>query len=198
MNKQEIFFIIIAITAILIAIFALKDKLLPNNSGKHTLNIVEAINIGEKYVIETKEYKADSGKNIKLLATPTLSKKEDKWDIRYVFDAASKYQSGQTFQARAEVTIVKDKVINFKYFGEDAIMNNRYVFEKYIRENIAKVSTISPVLGGTFHVTSVSFKDDYNAIVRYEDGHIAVRAEIQFEISSNKEVKIIKFDAKQQ
>ncbi len=49
----------------------------------------------------------------------------------------------------------------------------RIVVEDYIRKNISKISTKSPVLGGTWYVLSVDTDPSRDtATVRYEDGHV--------------------------
>jgi hypothetical protein len=53
--------------------------------------------------------------------------------------------------------------------------------EAYLRQNISLLSPESAVLGGTFYVTSVTWSDDGLALVEYEDGHIALKAEAVLE-----------------
>lgn len=64
----------------------------------------------------------------------------------------------------------------------------------YIRENIADLSPKEPVLGGSFHVTSIEFTDFHECIVNYEDGHIALAARAEFQVPSANEVEIISFE----
>lgn len=54
--------------------------------------------------------------------------------------------------------------------------------EEYIRDNINELSPEKAVLGGTFYVTDIKFNDN-TAIVDYEDGHIALRAYVEFKFS---------------
>lgn len=49
-------------------------------------------------------------------------------------------------------------------------------FETYLKANIGQLSKVKPVLGGKFYVTKISWKPNREAIVEYEDGHIAVKA----------------------
>ena len=50
------------------------------------------------------------------------------------------------------------------------------LIETYIEEHIGELSTVEPVLGGTFYVTNILWQDDDSVIVEYEDGHIAETA----------------------
>lgn len=65
--------------------------------------------------------------------------------------------------------------------------------ESYIRENISSLSPEEEVLGGSFYVTSVDFEDDNSCVVEYEDGHIALKARAEFEVSSDDQVEITSF-----
>jgi hypothetical protein len=64
----------------------------------------------------------------------------------------------------------------------------------YIRDNIAELSPVDPVLGGSFHVTSIDFTGPYECMVDYEDGHMAVQAQAEFRIPSAGEVVIEEFE----
>lgn len=65
--------------------------------------------------------------------------------------------------------------------------------EDYIRENISSLSPEEEVLGGSFYVTSVDFEDENSCLVEYEDGHIALKARAEFEVSSDEQVEITSF-----
>jgi len=55
------------------------------------------------------------------------------------------------------------------------------IISKFISENISELSPEKEVLGGKFYITSIDFIDGNNLIAGYEDGHIALMAEIEFE-----------------
>lgn len=53
---------------------------------------------------------------------------------------------------------------------------------QYIRDNIAALSTVEPVLGGTWYVTNVDFIENNDGRIFYEDGHIAQQATFSYVI----------------
>lgn len=63
----------------------------------------------------------------------------------------------------------------------------------YIKTNINMLSPKPAVLGGKFYVTSISFSDNETALVKYEDGHVALEAEVKFTIGDMEEVQILQF-----
>lgn len=62
------------------------------------------------------------------------------------------------------------------------------IIEAYITANISDLSTVDPVLGGTFYVTGIRWTDADVAVVEYEDGHIAVTADVVAYVNANGEV----------
>jgi len=64
----------------------------------------------------------------------------------------------------------------------------------YLQENISDLSPKEEVLGGNFYVTEVEFIAPETCLVDYEDGHIALRAEANFQILENNQVDIIAFN----
>ncbi|MFA5736837.1 MAG: hypothetical protein WCX70_01625 [Candidatus Paceibacterota bacterium] len=66
--------------------------------------------------------------------------------------------------------------------------------DNYIREYIAELSPEEPVLGGAFQVNNITFSENKNGLVEYEDGHILFRAEFSYLIDENKSVKIKSFE----
>lgn len=64
----------------------------------------------------------------------------------------------------------------------------------HIKSKITELSPEEAVLGGTFYVTEVSFKDGDLAIVEYEDGHIALVAEARYELLPDGSVRINNFE----
>lgn len=65
---------------------------------------------------------------------------------------------------------------------------------KYLEENISNISTEKEVLGGKFYITSLDFLDGNNAIIEYEDGHIALKAKINFQYVDENNITINKFE----
>ena len=67
----------------------------------------------------------------------------------------------------------------------------------YLEANIETLSPQKAVLGGTFYVTDVTFQGANNAMVSYEDGHIALTADVDFTISEDGVVSIRVFDIRE-
>jgi hypothetical protein len=51
---------------------------------------------------------------------------------------------------------------------------------QYVREHITTLSPEPAVLGGTFYVTDVAYPGEGTAVVSYEDGHIALVADVTY------------------
>jgi hypothetical protein len=68
---------------------------------------------------------------------------------------------------------------------------------EYIRENISELSPEEAILGGSFYVNSIRFTGPYMAIVDYEDGHIALSAEVEFNVPKAGEIEIVSFKLKE-
>lgn len=65
----------------------------------------------------------------------------------------------------------------------------------YISSNISDLSPEKAVLGGTFYVTRIVFKDNIaGGTVEYEDGHIALVADFTFKVDLNGQVEISSFE----
>ena len=61
--------------------------------------------------------------------------------------------------------------------------------EKYLRENIAELSPVEEVLGGTWYVLSVIIDIEENSgVVTYEDGHIQEERNFSYTLSKKNEV----------
>lgn len=70
----------------------------------------------------------------------------------------------------------------------------KQTFEEFIRQNISQLSPQKEVLGGKFYITKIEHEDGGNAIVEYEDGHIALRARVRFEVNEPGKVEIKSFE----
>lgn len=57
---------------------------------------------------------------------------------------------------------------------------DRQEFEAFLRLNLSELSPEKEVLGGTFYLTSLAWINDHEAVIDYEDGHIALRAQVSF------------------
>lgn len=69
---------------------------------------------------------------------------------------------------------------------------SQILIEDYLKEHISELSPTKEVLGGKFYITNFSFVKDGQIIVDYEDGHIALTADVLYSIEGG-EVKIDKF-----
>lgn len=56
--------------------------------------------------------------------------------------------------------------------------------EEFLKDNISSLSSEKEVLGGKFYITNISWVDADKALVEYEDGHIALKAEIIFSMGT--------------
>ena len=82
----------------------------------------------------------------------------------------------------------------FKKDSENKIsIENEKMLTDYLKENISKLSPEKEMLGGKFYITDIRFKDQENAIINYEDGHITLEANLNFKINKNK-VEVVSFE----
>ncbi len=72
-------------------------------------------------------------------------------------------------------------------------INDELVID-YIKNNISSLSPEAEVLGGTFYVTNIEKIGDNVFYLEYEDGHIALSAELEYEINENGEIIIYNFN----
>jgi len=70
---------------------------------------------------------------------------------------------------------------------------NAILLQEYLKENISTLSPTKEVLGGKFYLTNLEYENANNAIASYEDGHIALKAQVNFEVKE-KQVKILGFE----
>lgn len=71
-------------------------------------------------------------------------------------------------------------------------VSEQEVFSAFVRKHISQLSPIKEVLGGSFYVTDIVFEPDGKALVEYEDGHIALKAAVTYEVDGGK-VRILSF-----
>jgi hypothetical protein len=84
---------------------------------------------------------------------------------------------------------------NEEYIPEETmdVEKQGAVFE-YLKNNISELSPEKEVLGGTFYITSIDFLDENNLIAGYEDGHIALTAEVEYEYIDVNNIAINSFN----
>lgn len=82
---------------------------------------------------------------------------------------------------------------------EDFVDENKLTLEEqeiisnYLEGNISELSPEKEVLGGKFYITSIDFLSNQKLIIEYEDGHIALKAEIDFEYLDSENIVIENF-----
>ncbi len=75
----------------------------------------------------------------------------------------------------------------------DLLIEYRKELEDYIKDNISKLSPEAAVLGGKFYVTQIKWIDDHSkAVVDYEDGHVALSANVILE-GKGEDIKVSSF-----
>lgn len=77
------------------------------------------------------------------------------------------------------------------FLVEQASLELIFNRETYLRENINLLSPEPAVLGGKFYITSIIWPEVDRAIVEYEDGHIALKADVSFMSGSSKVLSFI-------
>ncbi len=71
-------------------------------------------------------------------------------------------------------------------------LEEKTLIENYLQENISDLSPEKEVLGGKFYITKLEIKKDNSGLVEYEDGHIALQANFDYQIN-DQDVNISKF-----
>lgn len=91
----------------------------------------------------------------------------------------------------------------FPEFIDESNLNAEVISQQnlvvaYLEDNISQLSPEKEVLGGKFYLTSLDFINDNEVIITYEDGHIALSAQVIFSLKQNNsqemEVIIEKFE----
>lgn len=69
---------------------------------------------------------------------------------------------------------------------KEIVVDEIFLVENYIRENITTITPEEPVLGGTFYVVEITVNESlHDGEFVYEDGHIQGRASFTYEIQDN-------------
>lgn len=71
-------------------------------------------------------------------------------------------------------------------------INQKAIASAYFSEHLTELSPTPAVLGGTFFVTHLSFPKDGEAVIEYEDGHIALTVRATYTMEG-KEVRVLSF-----
>lgn len=84
--------------------------------------------------------------------------------------------------------------ISYFYISDNQgldLKEKRSLVETYLKENISSLSPEKEVLGGKFYVTKIDWIGNNEGKVEYEDGHILLNANFEYQISSDKNAVII-------
>jgi len=110
-----------------------------------------------------------------------------------VFVKKSRFVDNQVFNPE-QILDQSKEIINDKDFGpRDPNLNNEQnLIKDYIASHLSDISPTKEVLGGKFYLTKIDFQENNQAIIDYEDGHIALQAEVTYEINP-KQLNIIEF-----
>ncbi len=76
---------------------------------------------------------------------------------------------------------------------EEACTLDQAVYN-YLRDHVSELSPTKEVLGGKFYLTDLKMMSSSTAIVSYEDGHIALKANVVFSGDKDLNIKINKFE----
>jgi hypothetical protein len=63
------------------------------------------------------------------------------------------------------------------------LTNEQNLVKDYLANHLTALSPTKAVLGGTFHLTDIKFNGNNEAVISYEDGHIALQADVNYEIN---------------
>ncbi len=144
----------------------------------------------------------DQGENnhSTVISNTTAEGSEIKEELKFVFNNMSaqigygeKINTGDgIYKYYNKENISFSKQLEYIECGD---LEEKLLVEKYIKENIATISKLKPVLGGNWYVVSVYvLPKSNNGEVIYEDGHISTKATFEYEYTQNPEsVKIINF-----
>lgn len=78
---------------------------------------------------------------------------------------------------------------------KEPVIEEQQIVEQYVRDNIGKIATNKPVLGGVWYVISVNINSLTKiGEITYEDGHIQSKATFSYVYNKDtKSVQITKF-----
>ncbi len=80
-----------------------------------------------------------------------------------------------------------------KFAPRDPNLNNEQNLVKdYLANHLTELSPTKEVLGGKFYLTDIKFNGANQADISYEDGHIALQAQVSYTINP-RELKITDF-----
>jgi len=66
------------------------------------------------------------------------------------------------------------------------LTNEQNLVKDYLTSHLSELSPTKEVLGGKFYITKITFPEKQKANISYEDGHIALEAEVNYALDSQK------------
>ncbi len=66
------------------------------------------------------------------------------------------------------------------------LSNEQNLIKDYIAAHLSELSPTKEVLGGKFYLTKITFINQQEANVNYEDGHIALEAKVSYNLDAQK------------
>lgn len=100
---------------------------------------------------------------------------------RSLIDEEGRLSNGQNqnWDALTEADLVEGEVPSEEVLLEP--ISKLASRQNYLLENISELSPIKEVLGGTFYITEFNWFSEDLVAIKYEDGHIALEAEVSFD-----------------
>lgn len=84
-------------------------------------------------------------------------------------------------------------LVDADYGLRDPNLNNEQnLIKDYLASHLSALSPTKEVLGGKFYLTDITFPLSNQAVIAYEDGHIALQAEVNYTLNE-KELNIDSF-----
>ena len=94
-------------------------------------------------------------------------------------------RSNNWFQKNEETKPEENLSTSTENIIDEEKVTKQNLVAEYLENNISELSPEKEVLGGKFYLTSIDFVSDNQAVATYEDGHIALTANIIFSVKQN-------------
>lgn len=105
--------------------------------------------------------------------------------IIVLFPLALFLRSNNWFQKSEETKLEENLSTSTENIIDEEKVAKQNLVAEYLENNISELSPEKEVLGGKFYLTSIDFVSDNQAVATYEDGHIALTANIIFSVKQN-------------
>lgn len=88
---------------------------------------------------------------------------------------------------------IKTEIIDENIDKNKLSLEEQEHISSYLENNISELSPEKEVLGGKFFITSLDFLSDEKLVIEYEDGHIALKAEVDFKYLNQADIVVENF-----